>query len=138
MECSICYTDQKMCKLSCNHLFCHSCIKTWYFAGVGDSTCPMCRTSVEFKGSEFVKLMWGINYFLTLDRESKPVKDLLYKKEIYGYRYYILTVFVNIYFWYCITSYYKVNYYYPKYILKTPQLITWITHPLIYQKLVQK
>ena len=154
MECSICYTDQKMCKLSCNHLFCKSCIKTWYLAGtngVGDSTCPMCRTSLEFKGSEFVKLMWSIqninyntclllwkytylheyilNYFLMLDKESKTIKEL-YKKVIHGYQYYIrrVLVFVNdVYLYsYSYIIIYNINYYFTKYPPKTPQVITWI------------
>jgi len=36
------------CKLTCSHRFCHSCVKGWYTKG--NSTCPMCRRPMYFRG----------------------------------------------------------------------------------------
>ena len=46
-ECCICLGDHfKGLKLSCNHIFCKKCIKTWL---KDNDTCPYCKTSV-FEG----------------------------------------------------------------------------------------
>lgn len=61
MECSICYSEtgpfQKLC---CGHDFCSGCVKTWYQKGTGDNTtCPMCRTPIYFKGFHKVREQWS-------------------------------------------------------------------------------
>lgn len=51
MECSVCYDDTtSTCKLMCGHSFCMSCIKKWYLKSEEETTCPMCRQKLYFKG----------------------------------------------------------------------------------------
>ena len=51
MECSVCYSDTvTTCKLMCGHSFCVSCIKQWYLKSDEETTCPMCRKKLYFKG----------------------------------------------------------------------------------------
>uniref|UniRef100_A0A7E4ZT37 RING-type domain-containing protein n=1 Tax=Panagrellus redivivus TaxID=6233 RepID=A0A7E4ZT37_PANRE len=46
LNCSICQSVFKQPrKLSCTHIFCASCIRTWIDTGKGD-TCPLCRSQV--------------------------------------------------------------------------------------------
>ena len=61
MECSVCYCETgAFQKLACGHDFCTSCVKTWYLKGTGDNTtCPMCRTPIYFKGFHKVREQWG-------------------------------------------------------------------------------
>jgi len=61
MECSVCYGEtgpfQKLC---CGHDFCTGCVKTWYLKGSGDNTtCPMCRAPIYFKGFHKVRDQWN-------------------------------------------------------------------------------
>ena len=61
MECSVCYCETgPFQKLACGHDFCAGCIKTWYLKGTGDNTtCPMCRTPIYFKGFHKVRDQWS-------------------------------------------------------------------------------
>lgn len=48
MECPVCYDNNATCKFTCGHTFCHTCTKKWIHKG--NTTCPMCRASICFKG----------------------------------------------------------------------------------------
>lgn len=48
MECPVCYDNDAKCKFTCGHTFCHTCTKKWIHKG--NTTCPMCRASICFKG----------------------------------------------------------------------------------------
>ncbi len=48
MECPVCYDNNAKCKFTCGHTFCHTCTKKWIHKG--NTTCPMCRASICFKG----------------------------------------------------------------------------------------
>ncbi len=48
MECPVCYDNDAKCKFTCGHTFCDSCTKKWIQKG--NTTCPMCRASICFKG----------------------------------------------------------------------------------------
>lgn len=51
MSCNVCMENDDNCHLVCGHSFCHPCVKEWYTKG--NSTCPMCRNPICFRG--FVK-----------------------------------------------------------------------------------
>ena len=61
-ECSVCYGEsgpfQKLC---CGHAFCTGCIKNWYLKGAAgaNTTCPLCRAPVYFKGFHRVRDQWN-------------------------------------------------------------------------------
>ena len=48
MECPVCYDNDAKCKFTCGHTFCDLCTKKWIQKG--NTTCPMCRASICFKG----------------------------------------------------------------------------------------
>ncbi len=48
MECPVCYDNNAKCKFTCGHTFCETCTKKWIHKG--NTTCPMCRASICFKG----------------------------------------------------------------------------------------
>ena len=48
MSCIVCMDDISNCNLICGHSFCRTCVKEWYMKG--NSTCPMCRTNICFRG----------------------------------------------------------------------------------------
>lgn len=56
MECPVCYENEACCKFTCGHNFCHSCTKSWFQKG--QSTCPMCRASMCFRGIVKLKKKW--------------------------------------------------------------------------------
>lgn len=58
MECPVCYTKNCNCKLVCGHSFCKSCVKTWYLSTDSEPTCPMCRSTMCFKGMLKVTNEW--------------------------------------------------------------------------------
>jgi hypothetical protein len=57
-ECGVCYSASCNCRLVCGHSFCRDCVKSWYQKGSGDSTCPMCRQRLYFKGLYKVAGSW--------------------------------------------------------------------------------
>lgn len=57
MECPVCYDCEARCEFVCGHSFCYQCVKTWYQKG--SPTCPMCRSSMCFKGILEVKKVWN-------------------------------------------------------------------------------
>jgi len=64
MECAVCYGEQgPFQKLCCGHTFCTGCIKQWYLKGVSssgaNSSCPMCRKPIYFKGFHKVREQWN-------------------------------------------------------------------------------
>jgi len=56
MECPVCYESEARCQFTCGHGFCRECTKTWYMKG--KSTCPMCRSSMCFRGITKLKKAW--------------------------------------------------------------------------------
>jgi len=52
----VCYESDASCKFTCGHNFCHQCTKNWFQKG--QSTCPMCRASMCFKGIVKMKKKW--------------------------------------------------------------------------------
>ncbi len=52
----MCYENEACCKFTCGHNFCNQCTKNWYQKG--QSTCPMCRASMCFKGIMRAKKIW--------------------------------------------------------------------------------
>jgi hypothetical protein len=57
MECSVCYEGlNNPCEFVCGHSFCYQCVKTWYQKG--SQTCPMCRTTMCFRGVSGLKREW--------------------------------------------------------------------------------
>ena len=48
MSCIVCMDGIVDCDLVCGHSFCCTCVKEWYMKG--NSTCPMCRTNICFRG----------------------------------------------------------------------------------------
>ncbi len=44
------------CKLVCSHSFCSGCVKEWYMKG--NSTCPMCRKNICFRGFTHAVNKW--------------------------------------------------------------------------------
>ena len=58
MECSVCYGESGPFQtLTCGHVFCRSCIKTWYLKGSGTG-CPMCRRPVYWRGFHTIRDQW--------------------------------------------------------------------------------
>lgn len=55
-DCPICYESDALCKFTCGHSFCYTCTKKWYHTG--QSTCPMCRASMCFRGILKKKQKW--------------------------------------------------------------------------------
>ncbi len=44
-ECAICFNKElNSILLKCKHIFCNSCIQTWY---TRSQTCPMCRAAIH-------------------------------------------------------------------------------------------
>ena len=58
MECPVCYTDKCDCKLACGHSFCKSCVKDWYIKAEAEPSCPMCRSTLYFRGMHKVVDKW--------------------------------------------------------------------------------
>ena len=56
MECPVCYESEAQCRFTCGHGCCKECTKTWYMKG--NSTCPMCRESLCFRGITKLKSQW--------------------------------------------------------------------------------
>ena len=52
----MCYASEAYCNFTCGHNFCHQCTKNWFQKG--QSTCPMCRASMCFKGITKMKKKW--------------------------------------------------------------------------------
>lgn len=69
MECAVCYCNQARCKLICNHSFCKSCVKDWYYASE-EPSCPMCRKRLYFKGMYKVVDQWEKERFDQKNEES--------------------------------------------------------------------
>jgi hypothetical protein len=51
-ECPVCYSAPATVTTRCGHKFCFGCMKQWLAKSTEESkpTCPMCRTTVHFKG----------------------------------------------------------------------------------------
>ncbi len=48
MECPVCYDHDAKCNFTCGHTFCKTCTTKWIQKG--NTTCPMCRAPICFKG----------------------------------------------------------------------------------------
>lgn len=57
MECPVCYECATLCTFTCGHAFCDACTKKWYTKGA-HPTCPMCRSSICFRGILKKKRVW--------------------------------------------------------------------------------
>ena len=81
MECPVCYECSSECTFVCGHSFCYQCVKTWYQKG--SQTCPMCRTTMCFRGGRCAKKEW--------DQEKREgilaavVEELLHDPEDFEY-----------------------------------------------------
>jgi hypothetical protein len=60
----VCYENDASCKFTCTHAFCHTCTKKWIRKG--NMTCPMCRSSICFRGIIKKKMMLKIESFYEL------------------------------------------------------------------------
>jgi hypothetical protein len=51
-ECPICYSAPATVTTRCGHKFCFGCVKQWLAKSAEETkpTCPMCRTTIHFKG----------------------------------------------------------------------------------------
>lgn len=58
MACPVCMEDscKAMRTLVCGHCFCNTCVKQWYMKG--NTTCPMCRQNMHFRGMSRVRDAW--------------------------------------------------------------------------------
>jgi len=56
-ECPVCYSAEAKLTTRCGHKFCFGCVKQWLCKSGEDSspTCPMCRTTLHFKGLNKIK-----------------------------------------------------------------------------------
>ena len=52
----MCYESEVCCKFTCGHGCCKECTKSWYMKG--KTSCPMCRTSICFRGMMTLKKQW--------------------------------------------------------------------------------
>ena len=90
MECPVCYESRSECKFVCGHSFCYQCVKTWYQKG--SQTCPMCRTTMCFKGVRCAKREWerekreGILASVLEELLDDP-EDFEYGVDIMGFMY---------------------------------------------------
>jgi len=57
-DCPICFEDMKCdeelykCKYTCKNFFHYECIRKWSSCTKRDTTCPLCRTSIELNNNE--------------------------------------------------------------------------------------
>lgn len=63
MECPVCYCSTASCHLYCGHSFCLDCIKNWYTKCPDDTTCPMCRDPIYFKGIDQKMEEWDEEHY---------------------------------------------------------------------------
>jgi hypothetical protein len=57
MECPVCYCAEAKLTTRCGHTFCFDCVKRWLVASDEEDspTCPMCRTTLHFKGIQKIQ-----------------------------------------------------------------------------------
>lgn len=57
MDCPVCFGDSATLTTRCGHSFCFPCMKQWLIKSGEESkpTCPMCRTTIRFKGLEKIE-----------------------------------------------------------------------------------
>jgi hypothetical protein len=57
MECPVCYSAEAKLTTRCGHTFCFDCVKRWLVASDEEDspTCPMCRTTLHFKGIQKIQ-----------------------------------------------------------------------------------
>jgi hypothetical protein len=57
MECPVCYSAEAKLTTRCGHSFCFDCVKRWLVASDEEDkpTCPMCRTTLHFKGIQKIQ-----------------------------------------------------------------------------------
>jgi len=110
MECSVCYDDAtSTCKLMCGHLFCMSCIKQWYLKSDEETTCPMCRQKLYFKGmhkycekweeerhEEQIEKVYSNLFDKTIEEAQEWMNDKIHNKWII-YNLEIMEYFFNKY-----------------------------------------
>ena len=56
-ECPICYSAPATVTTRCSHKFCFGCVKQWLAKSAEETkpTCPMCRTTIHFKGLQKIE-----------------------------------------------------------------------------------
>ena len=57
MDCPVCFGDTATLTTRCGHSFCFPCMKQWLIKSGEESkpSCPMCRTTIRFKGLEKIE-----------------------------------------------------------------------------------
>lgn len=72
MECPVCYSAEAKLTTRCGHSFCFDCVKRWLVASDEEEkpTCPMCRTTLHFKGIQ------KIQYALAEERYERKCSEL--------------------------------------------------------------
>ena len=72
MECPVCYSAEAKLTTRCGHTFCFDCVKRWLVASDEEDkpTCPMCRTTLHFKGIQ------KIQYALAEERYERKCSEL--------------------------------------------------------------
>lgn len=72
MECPVCYSAEAKLTTRCGHSFCFDCVKRWLVASDEEDkpTCPMCRTTLHFKGIQ------KIQYALAEERYERKCSEL--------------------------------------------------------------
>ena len=57
MDCPVCFGETASLTTRCGHSFCFPCMKQWLVKSGEETkpTCPMCRTTIRFKGLEKIE-----------------------------------------------------------------------------------
>lgn len=73
MECPVCYCAEAKLTTRCGHTFCFDCVKRWLVASDEEDspTCPMCRTTLHFKGIQ------KIQYALAEERYERKCSEVM-------------------------------------------------------------
>jgi hypothetical protein len=81
MECPVCYSADAKLTTRCGHSFCFDCVKKWLVTSgeEGKPSCPMCRTTLHFKGIQ--KIQWALEE----ERYERACSELLDELIIHAF-----------------------------------------------------
>ena len=68
--------------LTCNHAFHSKCIKKWWYVGTNWSTCPCCRTPIQFNN-----VSKTYNYLLMTQKLTKVYHECIDEEDDYMYKF---------------------------------------------------